>query len=129
MNSGKLYLVGIGPGDAGHLTPAATNAIAESDDLVGYSYYIEQVAQETTSKTLHSMELGQELERAALAVDLAYAGKTVAVVSSGDAGILAWPVRYFAFLPTGSGMALALRWKRCPAFPHCSRRQPFWVRH
>ena len=94
MNSGKLYLVGIGPGDAGHLTPAAANAIAESDDVVGYSYYIEQVAQETTSKTLHSMELGQELERAALAVDLAYAGKTVAVVSSGDAGIygMAGPV-------------------------------------
>ena len=33
------------------------------------------------------MELGQELERAAAAVDSAYAGNTVSVVSSGDAGI------------------------------------------
>ena len=44
MNTGKLYLVGIGPGDAGHLTPAAVAAIADSDELVGYHYYIEQVA-------------------------------------------------------------------------------------
>ncbi len=33
------------------------------------------------------MELGQELERAEAAVDLAYQGKKVSVVSSGDAGI------------------------------------------
>ena len=94
MNTGKLYLVGLGPGDAGHLTPAAAAAIADSDELVGYRYYIEQVAEPASGKTLHSMELGQELERAALAVDIAYAGKTVAVVSSGDAGIygMAGPV-------------------------------------
>ena len=91
---GKLYLVGIGPGDAGHLTPAAAAAIDDSDELVGYRYYIEQVAGSASHKTLHSMELGQELERAALAVDIAYCGKTVAVVSSGDAGIygMAGPV-------------------------------------
>ena len=94
MNTSKLYLVGLGPGDAGHLTPAAAAAIADSDELVGYHYYIEQVAEPASGKTLHSMELGQELERAALAVDIAYAGKTVAVVSSGDAGIygMAGPV-------------------------------------
>ena len=94
MNTGKLYLVGIGPGDVGHLTPAAAAAIADSDELVGYRYYIEQVAGSASDKTLHGMELGQELERAALAVDIAYAGKTVAVVSSGDAGIygMAGPV-------------------------------------
>ena len=94
MSRGKLYLVGLGPGDAGHLTPAASAAIGDSAELVGYRYYIEQVAGSATDKTLHSMELGQELERAALAVDIAYSGKTVAVVSSGDAGIygMAGPV-------------------------------------
>ena len=94
MNQGKLYLVGLGPGDAAHLTPAAAAAIAESDELVGYRYYIEQVSGSAAGKALHSMELGQELERAALAVDIAYSGKTAAVVSSGDAGIygMAGPV-------------------------------------
>ena len=94
MNRGKLYLVGIGPGDAGHLTAAAAAAIADSAELVGYRYYIEQVAGALSDKRRHAMELGQELERAALAVDIADSGKTVAVVSSGDAGIygMAGPV-------------------------------------
>ena len=102
MNNGKLYLVGIGPGAAAMLTPAALDAIADSGQLVGYRFYIEQVAgvgagpadADADGKVVHAMELGQELERAALAVDLAYAGHTVAVVSSGDAGIygMAGPV-------------------------------------
>ena len=98
MNIGKLYLVGLGPGAAAMLTPAARDAIADSSQLVGYRYYIDQIADQVdgsaAGKVVHSMELGQELERAALAVDLAYAGHTVAVVSSGDAGIygMAGPV-------------------------------------
>ena len=87
------------------LTPAALDAIADSGQLVGYRYYVEQVAgvgigagsagdAGGDDKVVHAMELGQELERAALAVELAYAGHTVAVVSSGDAGIygMAGPV-------------------------------------
>jgi len=92
--SGKLYLVGIGPGDSDLLTPGAVAVLAESDAIVGFRAYVDQVAGLVTGKELVSMELGQELERAAKAVDLAYAGKTVAVVSSGDAGIygMAGPV-------------------------------------
>ena len=92
--SGKLYLVGIGPGDAQYLTPAASNALAASDVIVGFRAYIQQIEPLTAGKEVVSMELGQELERASTAVDLAYAGRTVSVVSSGDAGIygMAGPV-------------------------------------
>ena len=86
-NPGKIHLVGIGPGDAKYLPLAASEALAESDVIVGFRAYIQQIEGLITSKEVVSMELGQELERAAAAVDLAYAGKTVAVVSSGDAGI------------------------------------------
>ena len=55
MSNGKLYLVGLGPGDAGHLTPAAAAAIADSDELVGYRFYIDQVAGEAAGKVSHSM--------------------------------------------------------------------------
>jgi precorrin-3B C17-methyltransferase len=69
------------------LTPGAGAALRESDVVVGYRGYTEQIAELIRGKQLVAMELGQELERAARAVDLAYAGHTVAVVSSGDAGI------------------------------------------
>ena len=91
---GKLLLVGLGPGDAIHQTPAAANALSECDVLVGYRGYIEQVSGLLPGKELVPMELGQEMERAARAVDLASEGRSVAVVSSGDAGIygMAGPV-------------------------------------
>ena len=84
---GKINLIGIGPGDPGYLTPAASHALSESDVIVGFRAYIQQIEGLISGKEVVSMELGQELERAAAAVDSAYAGKTVAVVSSGDAGI------------------------------------------
>ena len=83
---GKINLIGIGPGDPGYLTPAASHALSESDVIVGFRAYVQQIEGLIAGKEVVSMELGQELERAA-AVDSAYAGKTVAVVSSGDAGI------------------------------------------
>ena len=84
---GKINLIGIGPGDPGYLTPAASHALSESDVIIGFRAYIQQIEGLIAGKEVVSMELGQELERAAAAVDSAYAGKTVAVVSSGDAGI------------------------------------------
>ena len=91
---GKLVLVGLGPGDAIHQTPAAATALSECDVLVGYRGYIDQLSGLLTGKELVSMELGQELERAARAIDLAREGRSVAVVSSGDTGIygMAGPV-------------------------------------
>ncbi|HLF05532.1 MAG TPA: precorrin-3B C(17)-methyltransferase [Dehalococcoidia bacterium] len=91
---GKLYLVGLGPGDAAHLTPAARLALQESQVVVGFRGYMAQVADLLAGKECIAMELGQELERAERAVAQARAGRTVAVVSSGDAGIygMAGPV-------------------------------------
>ena len=85
--NGKINLVGIGPGNLQYLAPAASQAMAESDVIVGFRAYIDQIQDLITGKEVVSMELGQELERAAAAVDSAYSGKIVAVVSSGDAGI------------------------------------------
>jgi precorrin-3B C17-methyltransferase len=84
---GIIYLVGLGPGDAGYLNPNAAAALRECDVVVGFRGYIEMVGDLLQGKEVISMELGQELERAARAVDLASAGRSVAVVSSGDPGI------------------------------------------
>jgi precorrin-3B C17-methyltransferase len=92
--NGKLYLVGLGPGARQHLTLSALAAITKCDVVVGYRPYVDQVRDLLEGKELVAMELTQESERAAIAVDLASAGRRVAVVSSGDTGIygMAGPV-------------------------------------
>ena len=61
---GKINLIGIGPGDAKYLTPAASDALSESDVIVGFRAYIQQIEGLIVGKDVVSMELGQELERA-----------------------------------------------------------------
>ena len=94
MSVGKIYLIGLGPGDRTLLTPAASDAIYCSDAIVGYDGYLDQVRDLTGGKQVVSMPLGMEMERAAKAVELANEGKTVAVISSGDIGVygMAGPV-------------------------------------
>ncbi len=98
---GKLYLVGLGPGARQHLTPAALVAMAECDVVVGYRPYVEQVRDLLDGKELVAMELTQEMERAAIAVDLASSGRRVAVVSSGDIGVYGGFVSIVALRFTG----------------------------
>ncbi len=85
--AGKLYIVGVGPGDHGHMTFRAKEAIAESDTIVGYETYVNLVADLIGGKTVYRYAMTQEVERAHQCIDLAKSGKTVSLVSSGDPGI------------------------------------------
>jgi len=87
--SGKLYLVGIGPGSLEHATPRAIEAIKESDVVVGYKSYLKLVEDLLEGKEVVSSGMRKEVERAKLGVELALKGKKVAVVSSGDPGVYA----------------------------------------
>ena len=84
---GSLAIIGIGPGDARHRTAAADTAIAAATDVVGYRLYLDLLGDALHGKVRHDGTLGAEETRARLALDLATAGKAVALVSSGDAGI------------------------------------------
>jgi cobalt-precorrin 5A hydrolase / precorrin-3B C17-methyltransferase len=84
---GCLAVIGIGPGDAAWRTPEASALIAASDDIVGYRLYLDLLGHAITGKTRHYSEIGAEAERVRLGLDLAVAGRSVALVSSGDAGI------------------------------------------
>ncbi len=95
--SGILYVVGLGPGSAGLLTPDAASAIDAADTVVGYHGYLDLIGSRLTDKTVIGRDLGLEVERAEVALDLAERGHVVALVSSGDAGIygmggVAWEV-------------------------------------
>ena len=94
QGGGKLVLVGLGPGAPELLAPQGAAALENCDVVVGFRGYLAQIGSLTQGKELVAMELGQELERAERAVALAGSGRTVAVVSSGDAGVygMAGPV-------------------------------------
>lgn len=84
---GSLAIIGIGPGDRATRTPAADSALAAATDVVGYRLYLDLLGNALDGKTRHDGALGEETARARRALDLAAAGKSVALVSSGDAGI------------------------------------------
>ena len=55
--------------------------------MVGYRLYLDLLGDMLRGKRRHAKGLGAETDRARLALDLAAAGRDVALVSSGDAGI------------------------------------------
>ena len=84
---GRLAIIGIGPGDAGWRTPEASMALAQASDVVAYSLYLELLGRAIEGKSCHPSAIGDEEARVRLALDLAAKGGSVALVSSGDAGI------------------------------------------
>ena len=84
---GYLAVIGIGPGDAAWRTPEASALLAAADDIVGYRLYLDLLGRAIAGKARHDSEIGAEEQRVRLALDLAAEGRSVALVSSGDAGI------------------------------------------
>ena len=85
---GKIIVAGIGPGDKEDITPAVVEAVRQADAVVGYKYYF-QFIEPFMKEGCECVDTGmkKEGERAEQAFLLAEAGKTVVVISSGDAGI------------------------------------------
>jgi cobalt-precorrin 5A hydrolase/precorrin-3B C17-methyltransferase len=70
------------------MTPAAQTAISEADVVVGYTLYIDLIKSLLRpGQIVQSLPITQERHRAEVAIGFAKWGLTVAVVSSGDAGI------------------------------------------
>lgn len=95
--TGWLVVAGLGPGDAALITPEVTLALAQATDVIGYFPYVARVAPRD-GLTLHASDNRVELDRAALALDLARAGGRVVVVSSGDPGVFAMASAVFEAL-------------------------------
>ena len=82
-----IYAVGIGPGSRESMTFEAMDAIERSDVIVGYKTYIELIKDLVEDKEVVSNGMKQEIDRVKKAVEISRTGKTVAVISSGDAGV------------------------------------------
>ena len=84
----KIIVAGIGPGSKEDVTPAVLQAVREADVIVGYKYYF-QFIEGYVREGCECIDTGmkKERERAEQAFAMAEEGKTVVVISSGDAGL------------------------------------------
>lgn len=85
--SGRLAVVGTGPGAPDQLTVAAARELAAAELLVGYRGYLDRLPVTVAPGRRDGYGLGEERLRARRAVEEAAAGARVALVSGGDAGI------------------------------------------
>ncbi|MBM3543040.1 MAG: precorrin-3B C(17)-methyltransferase [Alphaproteobacteria bacterium] len=86
--SGRLSVIGLGPGDQRYLTQEAVNALHIADVLYGYGPYLDRVpARDGQSR--HPSDNREEGERARSALRHAMEGAHVAMVSGGDPGVFA----------------------------------------
>jgi cobalt-precorrin 5A hydrolase/precorrin-3B C17-methyltransferase len=87
---GYLAVVGLGPGDPRHRTPAAETAVRHCEIVIGYSPYVDQCADLIgPHHEVVRSPIGSEEDRARTAVEEARVGRRVALVCSGDAGVYA----------------------------------------
>ena len=94
----KLYIVGLGPGGPEGMTAAARAAMEKADVLCGYTVYIDLVRPLYPDKEVYTTPMTREIERCRRALEIAAAGRTVAMVCSGDAGVygMAGPIYQLA---------------------------------
>jgi cobalt-precorrin 5A hydrolase/precorrin-3B C17-methyltransferase len=87
---GRLTVIGIGPGARDLMTPRAVAGLRRAAVVAGLDSYLEQVTDVLRPGTrVLASGLGAEQERAAEAVAQAQAGRAVALIGSGDAGVYA----------------------------------------
>ena len=99
--SGRLTVVGVGPGEAHLVTPAVSRVLAEATDLVGYGPYLDRVPPGSGSQVRHASDNRVEVQRAQEALRLAAEGRNVAVVSGGDPGVFAMAAAVFEAIEAG----------------------------
>ena len=98
--SGRLAVVGLGPGDPRYLTPEAAAALSEADALYGYAPYLDRVP-ERAGQVRHASDNREERQRAAAALRHAAQGARVAIVSGGDPGVFAMAAAVCEEIETG----------------------------
>jgi precorrin-3B C17-methyltransferase / cobalt-factor III methyltransferase len=98
--TGRLYIVGLGPGPAEWIVPEASAALAVASDVVGYQGYLDRVPQRP-GQLRHGSDNRVEIGRARDALGMAAEGRQVAVVSGGDPGVFAMAAAVFEAIEAG----------------------------
>lgn len=86
-NNKMLYVVGIGPGSPEQMTEQARRVLEACQVIAGYTVYVELVREQFPDKEFLTTSMTKEADRCRMALEQAAAGKTVAMVCSGDSGV------------------------------------------
>jgi cobalt-precorrin 5A hydrolase / precorrin-3B C17-methyltransferase len=86
---GRLTVIGLGPGSADLMVPAARDALTHATDILGYATYVEMAGPFRADQRVHPTDNREEMQRARHAFELASGGRHVVMVSSGDPGVFA----------------------------------------
>jgi len=98
---GSVAVVGLGPGDPRHRTPAAAAAVRTADVVIGYDLYVEQCLDLIgPAHTVLRSPIGAEADRCRDALRRAANGARVALVCSGDPGVFAMATLVHELAPT-----------------------------
>ncbi len=84
---GKIYVVGIGPGDFKMMTGWAKEALDCCDVIVGYNGYTKLIRTAYPDKEYYENGMRGEIKRCEKCVEFAKGGKTISLICSGDAGV------------------------------------------
>ncbi|MDO4325759.1 MAG: precorrin-3B C(17)-methyltransferase [bacterium] len=87
MQEKIIYVVGIGPGKREQMTIQAEQVLKMCDVIVGYTVYVDLLREQFPEKEYYTTPMKQETKRCLEALRMADAGKKVAMVCSGDAGV------------------------------------------
>jgi len=98
--SGRLTVVGLGPGPADWVTPAAHEAVAGASHILGYDAYVARLSPRADQAVVATGNR-VELDRASEALALAAAGHRVVMVSGGDPGVFAMAAAVFEAIEAG----------------------------
>jgi len=97
--TGRVMIIGLGPGPAKWVTPEASALLEEATDIVGYGPYVDRVPPSRAVR--HASDNRVEIDRARHALELAAGGARVAVVSGGDPGVFAMAAAVFEAVDAG----------------------------
>jgi precorrin-3B C17-methyltransferase len=86
--TGRLSVIGLGPGDRRYVTPEADAALAAAEALYGYGPYLDRLPARP-GQSRHPSDNREEGARAAAALAHAAQGASVAIASGGDPGVFA----------------------------------------
>lgn len=98
--SGRLLVIGLGPGDDRYLTQEAADALQEAEALYGYAPYLDRVPQRE-GQARYPSDNREEGARAEAALHHAATGTNIAVVSGGDPGVFAMAASVLEAVDTG----------------------------